>query len=431
MKRNLTFTTSCFLFLLTVALAPFSAMAKEVTIGKLKYKVNTTDKIAKCTGLATEATKNYNLTIPSTVTYNNVTLKVTTVESEAFSGDDYLKKVTLSDYTETIGSYAFYCCENISIVSLGKKLKIIGKEAFSHCGNSGTFKTVTFPSTLEIIRENAFLDCRSLATINFNDNLKTIEATAFWNCEALTSILLPGSLESIGESAFACCDGLKEVTFKDGKGKTVIGTKCFDNLKNLQFLNFYGPGVAKISNSAFIGCGIEWLVLPTSVEVIGEAAFSGNRLSKLILPEGLKTIERLAFCDQYYYGLSEITIPSTVTSIGNDAFDDCGELTKVTSLAVNPPAMGTNSFENWTTSHAKLYVPSASVAKYKAAAIWKDFRYINDEDTSNAGVGEVMADEVTDETWYDLMGNVVDAGDLLPGVYIVRRGGVCEKVHVK
>lgn len=73
------------------------AMAKEVTIGKLKYKVNTTDKIAKCTGLANEATKNYNLTILSTVEYDGVALKVTTVEKEVFWLDNYLKKVTLSD----------------------------------------------------------------------------------------------------------------------------------------------------------------------------------------------------------------------------------------------------------------------------------------------------------------------------------------------
>ncbi|MDE5969096.1 MAG: hypothetical protein K2G64_08340, partial [Muribaculaceae bacterium] len=52
--------------LLLLAFVALTAGAKEVTIGKLRYKVNTTDKIAKCTGLAEEATKNYNLTIPST-----------------------------------------------------------------------------------------------------------------------------------------------------------------------------------------------------------------------------------------------------------------------------------------------------------------------------------------------------------------------------
>lgn len=401
------------------------ASGATVTIGKLKYKVDTTAKTAKCVGLATEATKNYNLTIPSTVQYNGVTLKVTTVEKDAFWFDNYLKKVTLSDYTETIGSRAFSSCDNMSVVSLGKKLKIIGKEAFAHCGNNGTFTSVTLPSTVEIIREDAFTDCRSLVSVQMGDKVESIGPYAFCNCESLKSILLPGSLKSIGEKAFAGNEELYEVTFNYGNGNTVIGPECFTNNKKLTLLNFYGPGVKEICESAFIGCHIEMLYIPSSVETIGLGAFSGNNLTLLELSEGLKTISDYAFEGQYGNGLGKLTIPSTVTTIGKKAFFGIGIPATVTCNAVTPPACGEEAFNSNVRWYSKLYVPAASVGRYAQAAVWKDFRFTNDGPTE---VQEVNTDEDGEEEWYDLQGQRLEKESLGRGIYIRRRNGKTEKV---
>ncbi|MDE5812101.1 MAG: leucine-rich repeat domain-containing protein [Muribaculaceae bacterium] len=416
------------LVIMLIAALATTAEAKEVTIGKLKYKVNTTDKIAKCTGLAEEATKNYNLTIPSTVTYEGVTLKVTTVEKEAFTGDNYLKKVTLSDNTETIGSYAFFGCDNISIVSLGKKLKIIGAYAFAHSGNSGTFTSITFPSTLEIIRDNTFMDCRYLETVVFGNKLQSIGECAFWHCDRLKTLLLPGSLQSIGESAFAICDNLTEVTFQSGNGNCVIGEKCFDNLKSLTILNFQGPGVAEIGPSAFIGCRIQWLYLPSSVKKIGGGAFCGNDLTIIELSEGLERIEELAFCDQYSTGVKKIAIPSTVTYIGQKAFWNCGDPADISCAAVNPPVAGELVFDINVYDSVKLKVPQASVGKYRVAALWKEFRYINDTDDNGVETVEMDADpQAGTEEWFNLQGNCVNPAVCPSGIYVVKTGGKIEK----
>lgn len=425
MKKHLTFI-GAIIAVVAMALAPASAIAKEVTIGKLKYKVNTTDKIARCTGLATKATKNYNLTIPSTVTYNNVTLKVISVEKDAFWWDHYLKKVTLSDYTETIGQKAFADCINITEVNLGNKLKVIGPEAFRDAGLNGSWTHVDLPATVETIRDHAFADCRTLLTVTFGDKVKTIEASAFWNCVSLKTIVLPGSLQSIGENAFESCDALTKVTFRAGNGNTIIGAKCFNNLHNLSEVNFQGPGVAHIGASAFIGCRIQWLALPSSVVSVEEGAFCGNKLTLLELPEGLRTIGSYAFYGQA--GLTNLIIPSTVVSIGKMAFVSAGYIQYVRCDSPIPPAAAVDTFSEWTKENGTLYVPAASEGAYAAAQEWRDFRYVNDKDS---GVDEVMADADTDETWYDLMGNKVNRAYLLPGVYVVRRGNTTSKVAVR
>lgn len=414
-----------FLILIIAIFGCLPMAAKEVKIGKLKYKVNTTDKIAKCTGLAEEATQNYNLVIPSTVEYNGVTLKVTTVEKDAFWFDNYLKKVTLSDNTETIGSRAFASCDNLSIVSLGKKLKIIGAEAFAHCGNKGTFTSVTLPNTVEIIRDNAFMDCRYLVSVTFGNKIQSIGDNGFWNCEALTKVTLPGSLNSIGESAFACCDALQEVSFQQGNGNTVIGEKCFDNLKKLTILNFYGPGVAEIGDSAFIGCSIEWVSLPSSVHTIGGGAFCGNNITMLELPEGLKVIGELAFEGQYGPGLKAFNIPSTVTSIGEKAFYQVGSLETIYCKAVNPPTLGEDAFDYHAHNYGDLWVAPASLEKYINAPGWKEFKYINNVETS---VTEMDIPRIEpEEEWYDLSGNRIDNESAAPGIYIIRHNGKAEK----
>lgn len=423
--------TKKFTYILTlvlIALAAVSANAKEVTIGKLKYKVNTTDKIARCTGLATEATKNYNLVIPSTVKYNNVTLKVISVESEAFMWDDYLKKVTLSDYTETIGADAFSCCDNISIVSLGKNLKKIGNQAFYKCGLS----SITLPETVESIGTYTFAYCEKLQSVNMGDKVKTIGDHAFFNCTALKGIILPGSLNTLGANAFTGCSSLYEVTFLSGNGNTVIGEKCFDNVKSLKLLNFSGPGVVRIGDSAFIGCNIEWLALPSSLRIIGEGAFAGNDLTLLILNEGLQSIGAVAFSDQTNNGggLKELIIPSTVTFIGTNAFDWIGSLDKVICNATVPPVAEEKAFWNWVTWNSDLIIPVASVPAYKSAPVWKDFRFINGEQQTMSVEG-IDADEDTVEQWFDLMGNEVSKDNLAPGVYIVRRNSGIEKVLIK
>ena len=110
-----------------------------------------------------------------------------------------------------------------------------------------------------------------------------------------------------------------------------------------------------------------------TVTTIGEKAFINGNMSSIVIEEGVVNIAENAFlfCSNY---LTKATLPSTIESIGNYAFQSSG-LTKITINATTPPTLGYDVFEN-ASSLAHIYVPSASVNAYKTA--WSDHASIID-----------------------------------------------------
>lgn len=75
--------------------------------------------------------------------------------------------------------------------------------------------------------------------------------------------------------------------------------------------------------------------------------------------------------------LTSVTIPASVTSIDDAAFNGCSALTEITCKAIASPTCGTDVFKGVDKS-IPLYVPKGSVIKYKAADVWRDFVIIRE-----------------------------------------------------
>lgn len=409
---------------------PLGAMA-DITVDGLTYKINKTTGIARCMGRAEAATKAYNLVIPSTIPYNHDNYKVTIINASAFEDDYYIRKVTLSDYTETIGASAFANSTVTQVVSFGNNLQAIGASAFA---GSNVATVATLPATVTTIGAYAF-ENTPLTGITFasGSKLTTIGTEAFWGCTKLTSISFPGSLQSIGANCFNNCSALTTVVFGSGSGKTAIGDKCFNNLKQLTSVTFGSPGVGSIGMDAFINCGLTTVTLPSSCTSVGTSAFSSNRLTSLTLNEGLVSIAAYAFSNQINVGtgLTELVIPSTVTSIGTQAFEEIGyRLATITSLRTTPPAAADEAFMGYNQLYSRLYVPAASVSAYQTATEWRDFRYIY---AIGSAIEDVTADDPNSTKpvkLYDLQGHEIDPDAAAPGVYIRRQGTDVTKVHI-
>ena len=130
---------------------------------------------------------------------------------------------------------------------------------------------------------------------------------------------------------------------------THIESGAFDKSKmeiNLSEIEL-PEGVEKLDPNVFAGCvTLENITLPSTLTTIGSGAFSGcSNLQEITIPEGVTTIEPNAFSG--CTSLESVTLPSTVTSIGEGAFNGCSDLDNIT-IPENVTSIGTGAFSGCT-----------------------------------------------------------------------------------
>ncbi len=311
--------------------------------------------------------------------------------TSAFQGCTSLTEVTIPDSVAEIEDQAFYDCTNLQQVIIGSGVTQIGEGAFGGCTNLASIQVeennstyasqdgilynkdkteiievplsitgaVTIPDSVTSIDDSMFEGCTSLIQIengvsyvdrwvvdcdtsfthvSLRENTVGIGDQAFRGCSSLTSITIPDSVTSIGEGAFYGCSSLTSITIPDSV--TSIGRYAFGYCSSLTSITI-PDSVTSIGNSAFLDC-----VSLTSITV-GEhntvyASQDGILYNKdktefihipfglsgsVIIPYGVTSIDRAFYdCNR----LTSITIPDSVTSIGDHEFYDCDRLTSIT-----------------------------------------------------------------------------------------------------
>ncbi len=283
---------------------------------------------ADCSGLTS-------VTIPNSVT---------NIVHHAFSRCNSLTSITIPNSVTSIGDYAFFNCDGMTSITIPNSVTSIGEEAFWACRG---LTSITIPSSVTSIGERAFMDCKDLTSIvvesgntnydsreNCNAIIETasntlvlgcmnsfipstvtrIEENAFSDCDRLTSITIPGSVTNIGEHAFWACRGLTSIVVESGNTN-------YDSRENCNAI------IETASNTLIQGCMNSFI--PSTVTTIGQSAFNACfGLTSITIPESVTNIGDDAF--DSCRGLTSITIPNSVTSIGDYAFWDCRGLTSVT-----------------------------------------------------------------------------------------------------
>ena len=292
------------------------------------------------------------------------------IYKRAFYGNKALTSVTVPSSVISIGFSAFEGCNGLTSITLPFVGMTASNADSSHFGY--IFGAPSYGDNAEYVP----LSLKNLALTN----AASIRANAFYQCTGLKSIIIPESVSSIGNNAFSECSSLTEIKFNAvncsdlssknyvfynaGKNSDGITVTFGDNVKNIPAYlfcpassNSYSPniktviignGVKAINAYAFAHCnnltGVTFHGSVTSI--IGEGAFKYCfALSDVDIPSGVTSIGSNAFA--YCTKLKSVTIPENAASIGNGAFRDCLSLTDI-DISSSVTSIGSEAFLNCT-----------------------------------------------------------------------------------
>lgn len=267
--------------------------------------------------------------------------------------------VTLANGTGTAGSGVFDRMDTLEEVYLGNNCNQIGTAAFRNCS---ALTKCDLPSSITILGQNVFYNDTLLeGEINL-PNLTSLGINAFAKCSSITKVKSLGSITSIAgdnsNGTFRDCSGLTEVVLPNTL--TSIGVNVLRGCSNLTKCDI-PSSVTTIDNYAFYDDQLleGEIDLPNLTTLRASVFYNCRSLTKVKSLGSITTIQSDNSYGEFRNctGLTEVVLPNTLTSIGNNAFHSCTGLVTC-SLPQSLTSIGNASFYNCTSLTGELNLPN-------------------------------------------------------------------------
>ena len=341
----------------------------------------------KATAIGENAFKNNKVVESVTITEN-----VTEIGDGAFYGAGNITEIIFEgDNVSVIGAHAFRGTSIVSI-DLPEKLKVISAHMFMGCSK---LKEITIPSNVTELGYWSFYGCSSLSSVTIEttqigrtgcsdyvfygcsisnvvwpENITYIPAKIFNNAGFVSgaSVTIPASVTEIGDSAFSGAGNITEIIFA-GDNVSVIGAHAF---RATSIVSIDLPEKLKvISAHMFTNCSkLKEITIPSNVTELGywsfygcsslssvtiettqigrtgcsDYVFYGCSISNVVWPENITYIPAKIFNNAGFVSGASVTIPASVTEIGDSAFSGAGNITEIIFAGDNVSVIGAHAF---------------------------------------------------------------------------------------
>ena len=244
-------------------------------------------------------------------------------------------------YTVTeVAANAFYWT-NLNGITFQGPLKKVGNEAFASSG----LQKLVFEQPVDTIGYRAFYYNRGLKEVEFKKTVKALCNEAFYY-SVVEHLTYPAGLDSVGEYVFAY-NNISEITFP--KEPTKFGRYMFS------------------WNSA-----LESVTIPANIKVVAPYSFYGNPNLSVYLEEGVEEIGVEAFHGQ---GTAVLTLPSTITKLGNRCFASGGNHKRIIAKMQTPPQCDGFDYDYY--QNVICDVPDGRLQAYIDKG-WDNFKYLKE-----------------------------------------------------